>query len=66
MVVLILADNVKLLYPYFEKYKFLGIKGDSFLAFKNLNARLINKEHLDLNKRKELIFMSHNINSKIK
>jgi hypothetical protein len=59
-------DNVKLLYPYFEKYKFLGIKGDSFLAFKNLNARLINKEHLDLNKRKELIFMSHNINRKIK
>lgn len=40
-------NNVSLLYPYFDKYKFLGIKGQSYLAFKNLNLRLENKEHLN-------------------
>jgi len=59
-------SNVELIYNYFDKFPFLGIKGDSYLAFKNLNFRLKNKEHLDLNIRKELVFLSHNINRKIK
>lgn len=58
--------NVSLLYNYFDKFKFLGIKGESYLAFKNLNKRLTNKEHLNMEFRNELIFLSHNINRKIK
>ena len=46
--------NVKLLYTYFDKFPFLGIKGDSYRAFKNLNHKIENKEHLNLELRKEL------------
>ena len=59
-------SNIQNIYSYFDKFPFLGIKGDSYLAFKNLNSRIINKEHLDLSIRKELVFLSHNINRKIK
>lgn len=59
-------SNVELLYSYFDKFPFLGIKGDSYLAFKSLNNRLKNKEHLNLDLRKELVLLSHNINRKIK
>lgn len=58
--------NVSLLYFYFDKFKFLGIKGESYLAFKYLNLRLTNKEHLNMELRNELIYLSHNINRKIK
>lgn len=58
--------NVKLLYTYFDKFPFLGIKGDSYRAFKNLNHKIENKEHLNLELRKELTQLCHNINRKIK
>ena len=53
------------LYSYFDKFEFIGIKGDSYLAFKELNKRIKNKEHLDPNKRSEMILLSHNINRKL-
>ena len=59
-------DNVKLIYHYFDQFNFQGIKQESYLAFKNQNNRIENKEHLDINKRSELIYKSHNINRKIK
>lgn len=58
--------NVKLLYGYFDKYKFYGIKGESYLRFKSLNAKIDEGEHLDLSTRKELQLLSHFVNRKIK
>jgi hypothetical protein len=55
--------NLANLYAYFDKCKFIGIKGVSYRLFKELNMRIINKEHLNLETRKELILMSHNLNS---
>ncbi len=40
-------DNVTKLYDYFDKYEFMGIKGNSYLAFKEVNRRIKDKEHLD-------------------
>lgn len=57
--------NIQKLYHYFDKYEFIGIKGDSYLAFKELNKRIQNKEHLEENKRSEMILLSHNINRKL-
>jgi hypothetical protein len=56
--------NVENLYIYFDKYEFKGIKGQSYIAFKELNKRIKNQDHLDLEKRKELVLLSHNINKK--
>jgi len=40
-------SNVSAIYGYFDKYidHFKGIKKDSYLKFKALNARIANKEH---------------------
>lgn len=58
--------NVEKLDIYFDKYEFQGIKGQSYIAFKELNKRIKNKDHMDLEKRKELVLLSHNINKKLK
>ncbi len=55
--------NMDKLYIYFDNKEFLGIKGKSYQLFKELNLKLKNKEHLDINKRNELINMSKEINS---
>lgn len=57
-------DNISKIYYYFDKYPFIGIKGLSYQAFKILNTRLANKEHLNPETRKELVQLSHNINRK--
>ena len=57
--------NIEKLYNYFDKYEFIGIKGHSYLAFKELNKRIKNKEHLQEHKRSEMILLSHNINRKL-
>lgn len=54
--------NVKLIYHYFDKYEFLGIKGTSYRLFKELNERLEKGEHLDPDKREELKLLAKNIN----
>ena len=59
-------DNVTKLYDYFDKYEFMGIKGNSYLAFKEVNRRIKDKEHLDQEKRSELILLSQSINDKRK
>ena len=55
--------NLSNLYQYFDKCKFIGIKGTSYKLFKELNSRIIKGEHLDEEIRKELVLLSHNINS---
>ena len=57
--------NIEKLYHYFDKYEFIGIKGFSYLTFKELNKRIKNKEHLEEHKRSEMILLSHNINRKL-
>lgn len=54
--------NMDKLYMYFDNKEFLGIKGKSYKLFKELNLKLKNKEHLNINKRNELINMSKEIN----
>lgn len=55
--------NMDKLYVYFDDKEFLGIKGKSYKLFKELNLKLKNKEHLDINKRDNLVIMSKEINS---
>ncbi len=44
------------IYAYFDKYLhlFQGIKKESYLKFKIINEKIINKDHLNIEKRKEL------------
>lgn len=58
-------NNVQKLYHYFDQFEFVGIKGQSYLKFKELNKRIQNKEHLEEHKRSEKILLSHNINRKL-
>ena len=57
-------SNVTKIYNYFDKNlsNFIGIKKYSYLAFKDLNSKLEQGLHLDLNMRNELVTLSHNIN----
>lgn len=54
--------NMHLCYAYFDNKKFLGIKGESYIKFKKLNLRLMNKDHLDPSQRDELVLLSKEIN----
>jgi len=58
-------SNVQKLYHYFDQFEFVGIKGQSYFKFKELNKRIQNKEHLQEHKRSEKILLSHNINRKL-
>lgn len=57
--------NVINIYPYFDSNlsKFLGIKKNSYIAFKNLNNRIEKGDHLNDSIRKELVVLSQSINS---
>jgi len=56
-------ENVLKIYPYFDRFSFVGIKGESYNKFKLLNNRLLNKHHLNPKLRHELVTLSHEINS---
>lgn len=55
--------NINKIFPYFDKYDFLGIKGTSYKLFKILIRNLENKDHLCAEKRKSLVIKCENINS---
>lgn len=55
--------NLPNLYAYFDKCEFIGIKGISYRLFKEVNQRIMNQEHLNLETRKELVLIAKNINS---
>lgn len=56
--------NIIKLYEYFDKYKYLfqGSKKESYLKFKAINERIINKDHLNVKMREELITQASLIN----
>nr|QCQ69111.1 LAGLIDADG endonuclease [Powellomyces hirtus] len=61
-------SNVVKIYSYFDSnlQQFLGIKRNSYLAFKDVNNRIQAGDHLNEISRKELVLMSNNINSAYK
>jgi hypothetical protein len=54
--------NVLKIYSYFDRFAFVGIKGQSYEKFKLLNRLLSEKQHFNPQLRKELITLSHEIN----
>lgn len=58
--------KVPLIYEYFDKYlfQFQGIKKKSYIKFKNLNTKIIEKKHLNPQFKIELIKESKDINPK--
>ncbi len=55
--------NINNIYSYFDNKEFIGNKGLSYKFFKELNGYLQMGDHLNENKRKELVIQSQNINS---
>lgn len=56
-------SNVQRAYPYFDNCDFLGIKQDSYLMFKDINARIAMGDHLNPSTRSELKVMAQSLNS---
>ena len=54
--------NCKGLFNYFDKYELITIKKNSYLKWKLIYFRLINKDHLNNKFIKELIELSKQIN----
>lgn len=51
------------IYNYFDNNEFLGIKGEAYKAFKDLNKRQMKREHLNQELRQEQVILSKNINN---
>jgi hypothetical protein len=49
--------------PYFDKLPLQTKKRDSYLLWKELRLQLINKDHLNLEIRKEMIKLAKRINA---
>jgi hypothetical protein len=56
------VKNCKGLFTYFDEYALITKKKDSYLKWKLLHSRLVNKDHLDNNTRLELIELAKRIN----
>ena len=54
--------NCKGLFIYFDNYSLLSKKKDSYLKWKSLYNRLVNKDHLNNETRLELINLAKQIN----
>ena len=57
--------NCKGLFIYFDKYNLITKKKDSYLKWKSLYSRLIEKDHLNNEMRAELIYLAKQINKTI-
>ena len=55
-------NNCLIILNYFDKYPLLTKKKDSYLLFKNILFKILNKEHLDPLKRNELIKLAKKVN----
>lgn len=57
--------NVKHIYEYFDRYldNFLGIKRDSYLKFKALNAALVQQLHLSQSHREEVRQLANDVSA---
>lgn len=56
------VKNCKGLFNYFNEYELITKKKDSFLKWKLIHSRLVNKDHLNDNTRLELIELAKQIN----
>jgi len=56
------VNNCKVLFPYFDTHQLYTKKHLSYKLWKNIHARLSNKDHLDKLKRQEMIEMIKMIN----
>lgn len=56
------VKNCKGLFTYFDEYALITKKKDSYLKWKLIHSKLVNKDHLNNNKRIELIEMAKQIN----
>jgi LAGLIDADG endonuclease len=56
------VKNCKGLFTYFDEYTLITKKKDSYLKWKLLHSRLVNKDHLNDNTRLELIELAKQIN----
>ena len=57
-------ENCQSLFHYFDSFPLKSKKLNSYLKWKNLHSKLLNKDHLDPKKRIELIRLSKDINLK--
>ena len=57
--------NCKGLFIYFDNYNLMSKKKDSYLKWKSLYNRLVNKDHLNNDTRLELINLAKQINKTI-
>lgn len=56
------VKNCQGLFTYFDKFNLVTKKKDSYLKWKAIHFKLVNKEHLNKNKRLELIYLAKGIN----
>jgi len=49
--------------PYFDQHALKTTKKDSYLLWKELRLQLINKDHLNLESRKEMIKLAKRVNN---
>ena len=56
------VKNCKGLFNYFDRYPLITKKRESFLKWKSLHSRIVNKEHLNSKTRLELIEVASKIN----
>ena len=57
------VKNCKGLFTYFDEYNLITKKRDSYIMWKLLHSKLVNKEHLNDNTRLELIKLAKQINN---
>jgi hypothetical protein len=55
-------ENLIGVFPYFDNCQFVGIKGPSYVLFKELHNKMVAKEHLDPQLFPELVKLSQSIN----
>ena len=58
------VKNCKGLFTYFDEYSLITKKKDSYIMWKSLYYRLVNKDHLEHSSRLELIELAKQINKK--
>jgi hypothetical protein len=57
------VNNTLSILPYFDQYALKTKKKDSYLLWKELRLQLINKDHLNLESRKEMIKLTKRVNN---
>jgi hypothetical protein len=56
------VNNCRILFPYFDNYSLYTKKSLSYKLWKDIHSSLVNKEHLNESKRREMIEKAKMIN----